>query len=876
MTNLLKTIAVIVSATLAATIVVQPVEAQSRRAVGAAVGVAAGLGILGVILSQQRVRAQPVQRRIPREVKRRAPSSPAPDMSAVQRALTAHGYDVGTPNGKSGPKTRSAISAYQRDNGIAVTGKLTPQQIGILLGAGGGVAVGTIGAGRPAVAAGTEAESATQQGIPQSPLLVADKGEFAGGPRELPVGPNDPAWASGTWTGSTKCWQRIYDIKMTVPVAVEGAKARLEYRWREDLGRRRPSGQPMSGTGAVELNVAQRELTAMTVLSGDEDHPFKRLALREGNENLPVFRSAPCSGGLPLVRALETVPKRKLTRSTGLTAAAGDIGHATQAGSSKSLFGEWDGELKCARGATRPLYIKLGTVSEIAQAGSQRVDQNLMAANRPGRIAASITQVVSSNAGGESIWTRLIGEYSEDDRAYRFAAVSGNGNETPLRNLVLRQTEAGLEGSIAGEPCTELKATRPDRLASSDMPSVSPPGNGGTFYAARDIGIRCDALIKWGDRTAREVPEKDQYSANANVASLFTDSEFIPVFGRSIDAARNTTVGADIYNAIHECARDPLTKPKLGFLQRHVSNRIASQNGFDWSRITFFQKHVQEARLALNRLNLARLEAERVSDASQAVIHLAEAQTRFESAPTVMLASQKAEINASMKQILSVKAERVFEGSEQAVMGQPAWAKLDSLRSMRLFSTPVTRHMDEKARQRALVRMEEPERQAATEVFDPLFAKAKAMSVSANGLREMDTLDAGKLFAILSPKVREPLQTAWNANRDATLNEAVEQELTRAVDAPRNQAGLQLGAVWLTDFKENWTGFHQVEVVRNALNRFYGDRKARLRDALPEFQAAIRTAAEGERQALRERYLSLPEDRRNPVSLEYELVAEGV
>lgn len=127
----------------------------------------------------------------------------------------------------------------------------------------------------------------------------------------------------------------------------------------------------------------------------------------------------------------------------------------------------------------------------------------------------------------------------------------------------------------------------------------------------------------------------------------------------------------------------------------------------------------------LNQLNQARLEAERAGDPSQGVVLLAEAQKRFDSAPITILASQKSEINTSIKGILSRRAEGIFEGEERKVAAEPALRKLDSLRSMRLFSSPVTRHRYEDARQRALARMDVLERAAAVEIFDSLFAKAQ-------------------------------------------------------------------------------------------------------------------------------------------------------
>jgi peptidoglycan hydrolase-like protein with peptidoglycan-binding domain len=46
------------------------------------------------------------------------------DILEAQKKLNTNGYNVGTPDGKLGPQTRAAIRKYQKDNNIAVTGKL--------------------------------------------------------------------------------------------------------------------------------------------------------------------------------------------------------------------------------------------------------------------------------------------------------------------------------------------------------------------------------------------------------------------------------------------------------------------------------------------------------------------------------------------------------------------------------------------------------------------------------------------------------------------------------------------------------------------------------------------------------------------------------
>jgi peptidoglycan hydrolase-like protein with peptidoglycan-binding domain len=67
-------------------------------------------------------------------------------LRAVQRELAARGFEVGPENGKPSEKTRAAISAYQKDHGLPVTGVATDELLrNILLGSSVKSAAGATG-----------------------------------------------------------------------------------------------------------------------------------------------------------------------------------------------------------------------------------------------------------------------------------------------------------------------------------------------------------------------------------------------------------------------------------------------------------------------------------------------------------------------------------------------------------------------------------------------------------------------------------------------------------------------------------------------------------------------------------------------------------
>ncbi len=70
-------------------------------------------------------------------------------MRLVQVRLNTLGFDAGSPDGLSGPKTRRAISDFQASIGMAPTGKLTHEQIAVLYQQSAGIGGGHVGGPQP-------------------------------------------------------------------------------------------------------------------------------------------------------------------------------------------------------------------------------------------------------------------------------------------------------------------------------------------------------------------------------------------------------------------------------------------------------------------------------------------------------------------------------------------------------------------------------------------------------------------------------------------------------------------------------------------------------------------------------------------------------
>lgn len=129
---------------------------------------------------------------------------------AVQRELAARGYDVGQVDGTLSDKTRAAISAFQSNQGLAVTGVPSDDLLRqILLGDSleGSAATGSVaGSGSPAADA---TETATVKRVQR---VLADLG--------YAPGPIDGAWGENT-ARAVSAFQRDRNIAETGQITPE-------------------------------------------------------------------------------------------------------------------------------------------------------------------------------------------------------------------------------------------------------------------------------------------------------------------------------------------------------------------------------------------------------------------------------------------------------------------------------------------------------------------------------------------------------------------------------------------------------------------------------------------------------------------------------
>lgn len=129
---------------------------------------------------------------------------------AVQRELSARGYDVGQVDGNLSDKTRAAISAFQSKEGLPVTGLPSDDLLRqILLGDSVTPAAATGSVGAPDSIAANITESAKVMGVQQT---LADLG--------YAPGPIDGAWGANT-SSAISAFQRDRGLAETGQITPE-------------------------------------------------------------------------------------------------------------------------------------------------------------------------------------------------------------------------------------------------------------------------------------------------------------------------------------------------------------------------------------------------------------------------------------------------------------------------------------------------------------------------------------------------------------------------------------------------------------------------------------------------------------------------------
>lgn len=351
------------------------------------------------------------------------------------------------------------------------------------------------------------------------------------------------------------------------------------------------------------------------------------------------------------------------------------------------------------------------------------------------------------------------------------------------------------------------------------------------------------------------------------------DTEFIPVFGMPFDSMQNSSLGKDIYDAIRKCKFDIMTGNHVRLLSNVLNNTIGP-SGFNYEKRSIIIDRVVETRIAIDYLNSVQSELKNTSDHVDVILKLSEAKDRFNNAQISLMPSRKKEIHDSVLDALSAKAEKILEIElESKIRGTPQQV-LEYIHSVMTVPSQLLIHLIGSTREKFLIKLKRMEEEVSNRIFHGQYEKAKTLSADLNGVKLLDELRDGIPFNLMSTPVKSPLETTWTKLRDENLQEAINREIAPLIDAPHAHSELKRGAEWFQNFKERWRSYVKEEGFQKGLRMFFADRQKRLFSGLIEYHKRV---SQNESPAmLRDEFLILEEDKRNPIALEYDLVAAGV
>jgi hypothetical protein len=520
---------------------------------------------------------------------------------------------------------------------------------------------------------------------------------------------------------------------------------------------------------------------------------------------------------------------------------------------------QWYGELRCTRrGTPQP--------AEIEAKLRPRADGNfdfLLVGNYPDSLNEGTTRV------------SYIGEVDRADPGKRrFVVANTRGNVMRLKvgSFVLQSTEGGrLKGIFSDGDCQDFDLRPAAEATERFTPTVADAADGGTFWAARTDRDRCEALIAWTGRLAREYPGVDFYRQSRrgddwHKILLFGDDDFVPVFGKPFDqlALKRRVEVTRFSQSV--CRQDPFTKvriePFYAAADRPLDDNEDRQLTSDgYSSTVFAVRKIRTLRHGLRALELTAVEGQPFAEANATLSAFKSTLSRdqatlWPSEVTNTMARIDGRL-AALARVEAATALAAWKTPGDVDAGQ--WSASDAL----LAYLPAP---EQEAFRRQLG---DAQARKAEELTARLVAEARAAPVAMAGVATIEAIRKGaeKLMADIPVAGRKQVLAWIDTERDVRLSNVAAQRLAELKQYPEGLQGLDLSRAWYGRLDVEMASHRAHPDVKKLHEAFRDDRRRRLRGGVAEFETALVTAED--KPALLARYLSMPLDRNEPISLDY-------
>ena len=444
-------------------------------------------------------------------------------------------------------------------------------------------------------------------------------------------------------------------------------------------------------------------------------------------------------------------------------------------------------------------------------------------------------------------------------------------------------------GRFSNGKCSSLTVVR---LRTNDpllRPVVSPEESPGFYWTANSDRERCEVLITWTSKINEEYGERDFYRSTQKgdgwrMVKIFSDRDFIPVFGDSFERLGHDKRKVINTFATRHCMKDPFTQNRMetyrSAAQRVLPTDPAGSNTSVYDT-TFF------AVLKMRALAHKVWELENYSFSSAETGNFNSVAERFEG----IIATAKTEIDyfwpsdktAIVSQLkIQLQGLATLEAKshiENALLTTTAEARLMKTRfesKSAQIDYPFYAYLnDQSDRHEFIEQMETLHAQFASEVTSELVKKAVGTEASLENLKLYDGAFKQQLNSInnLSTKVRNDYEKLLEKEKHSRLQFLIDNDKLVSTVLKPTREDLIKGADWITQFTKRFEKYNDLEPYRTAFKSIKSAREKLLESALDEFQTAVLAAvSEDDVTQLLSEYLSWDADRDFPVALEYELL----
>jgi uncharacterized protein YecT (DUF1311 family) len=600
----------------------------------------------------------------------------------------------------------------------------------------------------------------------------------------------------------------------------------------------------------------------------------------------PPFAGAPNSG--PPAAAPVAPAEQRADRNF-----AQPVPPAAETSMVATLAGEWEGRATCNKIA-RDVLLKV-------RAGSS------------GDIEATFESYTADALFRVVPHADFIGRKEGDENNFRFVPLPGSGGT----GFDAKLADSGGALSISLGTCEPYVIRQVTPRFLSRRPTAPPPAGGGSYRPGDSLEARCQALLEWAGRISKEYPDLPMRSTIMSQlfpkgALLFSDDDFVPVFGFTYDAAATVetatlppprqqrvltispaagpaaqTLRAAWNDIRFECARDPFIRDKGGWVWAHSlfdKMRIepAQYYGGDFA-VAAINNTVRSIRVIRNELRTRDIAAEGHRPFSERAKDLIEIRTKLAGQAELLwpseLAGAKATVTRSLNDMAAIEGDRVLAEIAKTTDSKAGTQLIKAASDT--SATSFMANMDDARKAEFRQRLETRQTDYDLQIARPYLERAQNVQVSLDGARQVAGLigESGAALAQMGEKNRKQLSAQLETRRDDIVKKLIADDLTKLRSFPPDASGLKSGAAWILEFNARYKEFPSAAGVGEARAAFVKDRAARLVSAIPDAEAALgkiqgrNSSAKDQAKKVLADFLGWEGDSRLPESLEYDAVA---